>query len=943
MKLLTSWDILHGETAEDKRPSGALYQPIQMCTMEEKDEDWVKANVDWLEDLGIRQLSLTYNKIIKRYELAAGVIDKNDYILSEERGDINDHNDISGNFLDLTDEQLPSAMELTFYPLIPTIINVLTGEFSKRYQQVQVQAVDQFSKNEKMEEKMEAIRQYSVNMAKMKLFNNLVSQGFQPQSQEELNQILSEIDQQATNLPEIQELFSKSYQSMVERWAQYQVKYDDQRFNMYEKENMAFADYLKQDSQFWHIDLREDDYNVELWNPANTFYHVSPDRKYISEGNYVGRITMMSIPDIIDTYREKLHEHDITNLEKVYYSINGAKSLPYGSRNEDYYDLTRGPNDQFPNDINIAKRTDSMSMSGLFNFFPGSGSGAHRTFEEFINLHGNSYDYPVARVTEVYWKSQKKLGYLTTINDEGVAETEVVTESYKITTPPLYDTTFYKKKDASSLIYGEHIEWFWINETWGGKKLDVSELLGMNGSVSNRTTGKGTIGHGQIYFDCGPLKFQFKGEMSLWDSKLPVEGIAKTDIRLPMGVSLVDKVTPYQIKYNIAGNQMKDIMLDERGTVVLMDQNTIPSNSMGEDWGQNNFAKVGWTMDQYGILPVDTSLVNLGERGQFSHFQTLNLEQSQRFASRIQIMEWCKNEALSTIGITPQRMGSVGSYETATGVQEAVNNSYSQTEMYFVEHINFLMPRVRNMMINAAQYYNATKPSVQLQFMNENEENVMFEIEGYKLLTRDLHVYTNFKPNSRAVLEQMKSIVLNNNTTNANIYDLLKVLSASTPAEIVNIAKQSVKDFERQQAAQNEQQSQMLQQQIQLQQEDQERQRNWESEENAKDRQKDVTVATIRSMGYANDTDINKNQTPDVLEIQKFNTEIGKFQENINLQKEKLSFDREKHRDTTRLKEREIEQRRQAEDKKLQIARENQTRAELEAKRKLKNDSKSKK
>ena len=45
-----------------------------------------------------------------------------------------------------------------------------------------------------------------------------------------------------------------------------------------------------------------DDYEVELWNPALTFYQKSPDTRYISDGNYVGKCEMVTVSDVIDCY-----------------------------------------------------------------------------------------------------------------------------------------------------------------------------------------------------------------------------------------------------------------------------------------------------------------------------------------------------------------------------------------------------------------------------------------------------------------------------------------------------------------------------------------------------------------------------------------------------------------------------------------------------------------
>ena len=82
----------------------------------------------------------------------------------------------------------------------------------------------------------------------------------------------------------------------------------------------------------------------------------------------------------------------------------------------------------------------------------------------------------------------------------------------------------------------------------------------------------------------GPLKFQFKGDSTIYGCKLPVEGRVFSD-RNTKSMSLVDKLKPFQIGYNIVNNQISDILIDEIGTVILLDQNALPQHSLGEDWG----------------------------------------------------------------------------------------------------------------------------------------------------------------------------------------------------------------------------------------------------------------------------------------------------------------------------------------------------------------------
>jgi hypothetical protein len=80
------------------------------------------------------------------------------------------------------------------------------------------------------------------------------------------------------------------------------------------------------------------------------------------------------------------------------------------------------------------------------------------------------------------------------------------------------------------------------------------------------------------------------------------------------------------------------------------------------------------------------------------------MSKTNQIASRIELAKHFKEEAFAVVGITPQRVGEVTASETATGTQQAVNNSYAQTEPYFDQHMNHLMPRVRQLMLEAAQY-----------------------------------------------------------------------------------------------------------------------------------------------------------------------------------------------------------------------------------------------
>ena len=112
----------------------------------------------------------------------------------------------------------------------------------------------------------------------------------------------------------------------------------------------------------------------------------------------------------------------------------------------------------------------------------------------------------------------------------------------------------------------------------------------------------------------------------------------------------------------------------------------------------------------------------------FNHYQTLHLQQTNRFISRIQLPNHFKQQAFESIGINQQRMGTPIAQQTATGVTQAMNQSFSQTEQYFTQHSDHLMPRVHQMRTDLAQYYYSTNPSVRLSYISTEAEKVNFQI-----------------------------------------------------------------------------------------------------------------------------------------------------------------------------------------------------------------------
>lgn len=909
MQVYNALDLKAGKKTQYNK-MGTLTQPIQFLPKSEKDGEWGAWNMDWLEWQGIKQIRRNSRRLLKNYKLAKGIIDRNDYI-------IEDDNEYADLIETLTKEDA-SALELKFYPIIPNVINVLTGEFAKRTSRLMFRAVDDMSYNEMLDEKRGMIEQTLLATAEEKMKMKMQQMGMDPESEEAKQELSPE---KLKSLPEIEQFFKKDYRSMIEEWANHQQKVDEERFHLYELENMAFRDMLITDREFWHFKMNEDDYELELWNPLLTFYHKSPSARYVSQGNWVGRIDILTVADIIDSYGYMMTQDQLEALEAIY-PVRSA-GLPLGGLQNDgsYYDATRSHayNVEGPS---LAYRQFLSSYENM----PYNGD-----IVQWILAEGEDFlDYGpthMLRATTCYWKSQRKVGHLIKITEDGEIIQDIVDETYVVTEKPKYDTKVLKNKTKDNLLVGEHIDWIWINETWGGIKVGPNRpsFWGMNNPG----------GLAPMYINVQRLPFQFKGDSTVYGCKLPVEGSVFSD-RNTRSVSMVDLMKPYQIGYNIVNNQIADILVDELGTVIMLDQNALPRHSLGEDWGKNNLAKAYVAMKNFQMLPLDTSITNTENALNFQHYQVLNLEQTQRLMSRIQLGNYFKNQAFETIGISPQRLGEQTSQQTATGVEQSVAASYAQTEHYFVQHCDYLMPRVHTMRTDLAQYYHSKNPSLRLQYITGNDEKVNFEMNGTDLLSRDINIFATTKSNHRTVLDQLKSLALNNNTTGASIFDLGNIIKSESIAELTSVLKASEEKSNAARQEQAQQQQQMQQQEIQAKQQEQAAQMQFEAEQNDRDRQVRLTEAQIRSAGYGASSDINQNEQSDYLDaMEKIQKQQG-FQDEMNLKREqevnKVSLTREQNN----IKQAEIQSRNTVAEKQLEIARTNKNKYDAPSKDKKK-------
>lgn len=821
--------------------------PVQMLPLKEKDADWKKACLDSLESIGRKQFLENIN-ILENYRMVNNEMLYNHYVYTDSVTDLAQ--------MAIKEFDLPPY--LRHYDITRKIINVLSGEYQKRPDIFRVAAVDEFSENEFLRQKGELLRNTVIGQIQARIQQQLQAEGLDPNrqdfsSEEEQQQYQQQVQAETQKMTpgDIEDYMREKYRAVPERWGEMVINLDKQRFNTPEMEMQEFEDMLICDRAYRHFYLKANGlgYAQETWNPIRVFFHKSPDIRYVEDGDYVGRVFYLSITEIINRYGHKMPKKQLENLYGDY-----LKKKKFGGAEYAFFQATNVPFENYPEYARTLQAFGYDPHTGV----PFTGSFGNFTSQDvdvLFNSSSTTYNLQgLTQATEAYWRSQKKVGFLIMqdpdtkeIIEEIVDETFIVPDWVEeVDDDPSYeDFVYYPQKKINT------IRWTWVNEVWGGIKVNA---------VTSETPGG-------VYIDIKPIPFQFKGDTNPYEVKLPVCG-AIFNNRNAKSMSLVDMMKPYQILYNIFMNRIYQLATTEVGKFLLMDPRMIPND---KDWGgEKNLEKWRIATREYKIGQIDTSPGARAGGLQFNQFTVQDLREFDNIKASVEIARMIEEQAMFQVGITQQRLGIVQASESATGVQQSVQNSYAQTESYFTKFSNYKR-RVLQMNLDIAQYCAATNRDMTLSLIQDDMSRQFIQMNGVELLTSDLGIRVF---NSQELLRQnemIKQLIMKNNTANASMSSLAAAIYTESPAKLISILKGMEDDIKAQQQAQNQHESEMQQQKIEADQMKIDKQNEWQAQQNELDREARIREKMISVMNF--DTDTADNGQIDVLGVGKLSIE----------------------------------------------------------------------
>lgn len=705
------------------------------------------------------------------------------------------------------------------FNIIRPKVDLLIGEETKRPLNFRVIRTSQEATSEMQEKEKQMILQYIEAAITAKM------------SPEEAQQFQEQLQSGEIMPPEqIAKYMDKDYKDIVENTAYHSLTYLREKLDLDNEFIKGWKDGLISGREIYYVGVLNAEPYAERVNPICFSYDKSPDLDFIEDGSWCCRKMRMPITEVYDRYYDKLEEKDLDRLEEMIGSTPG-----------------RNLGDRSPVDMGIQLCIYDNPI------FEGSGKS-------------------LVNVWHCCWKSFKKIFYVTTTDDAGQPQINIVDETYQ----PVGNEV--------------SVEPDWIIEVWEGYRAGSD-----------------------LYFGIQPIEYQHVSIDNPNSQKLPYCGAIYSNTNSKPR-SLVSILKPLQYMYIVLWYRLELAIARDKGKVVNMDITQIPKSM--------NISPAKW---MHYLSSVGVNFINPYEEGwnipgreggkpaQFNQITALDLTMSNVIAEYIQLMDKIEELAGTISGITQQREGAVSTSEMVGNVERSVVQSSHITEPLFWVH-NQCKRRVLNMLLNTAKGAWEETGKQKLQYIFDNGERAFLDITP-KFYYEDMDVFVSDTSKDLENIQKLQQLIQPAMQNGASLLEAAEILTNDN----FNIIKQKLKDMQtRQEQIQQQQQEAETQQQQQLQQMQneakqqelmlQEAQMDLQRYQIDQDNQTKIAVAQINAYRGTEELDQDQNGIPDPVEIgkqaieqQKINQDAynkryeAKQKREIEDQKIQLEKDKMKH------------------------------------------------
>lgn len=610
--------------------------------------------------------------------------------------------------------------------------------------------------------------------------------------------------------------------------------------------NQGFVDALAAGEEIYQVEVVSNEPTITKLNPCKVRIFKSGYSNRIEDADIIILEDYWSPGKIHDYFYEELSPKDRKYLEELPNTIASGAVDSMGNYDE-RYGLVQA---------HMLHEEFELNEGDIQSIFNATESTSLLPYD----FEGN------VRVLRVYWKSRRKIKKIK-YYDEITGE-----ELYKFR-----DESYITQKDR-----GEEETVLWVNQAWEGTKIGTD-----------------------IYVNMRPCPVQFN---SLTNPSRCHFGIVGTIYNLndDKPFSLVDMMKQYNYLYDAVHDRINKMIARNWGKMITVDLAKVPANWTVEKW--LHFAKVN------GIAVVDSFKEgNFGAAagklaGALNNASNgvIDAEFGQSISSHIELLEYIKNEMSDVAGISRQREGQISNRETVGGVERATLQSSHITEWLFATHDD-TKRRTLNAFLEVCKAAYKGR-NIKFQYIMPDKTLKMMELDGELFNECDFGVLVDNSSDTQKLASQMETLAqaaLQNQLLDFST--IMKLYSSSSLAEKQRMVETNEKAIQERAAQAQQQQLQAQQQAEQIRQQTEMAKMEQENMLNERDNETKILVATISAQAkQIDETKVSNNETMSEESRAKLNEQIREFDARLNLDKERLEFDKQKAQTDARLKEKQI-------------------------------------
>ncbi len=642
-------------------------------------------------------------------------------------------------------------------------------------------------------------------------------------------------------LERINDYYTYEWQDMREIRANALLNHYIKEYNIPLMFNQGFMDAMAVGEEIYQCDIVGGEPIIKKLNPLKVRIFKGGYSNRIEDADMIVLEDYWSPAQVIDTFYDVLTKKDMEYIEKMPDHVGQSAVDSMDNIDERY---------GFVNNHMIG---DEISTESFFWDPMGAYDGVNNSLLPY-DMAGN------LRVLRVYWKSRRRIKKVRSYDPQTGEEVF-----------NFYPETYVIDKDA-----GEEEQIFYINEAWEGTKIGTDIYVNMRPRIVqyNRLS--------------NPSRCHFGIVGSIYNLN---------DTR---PFSLVDMMKPYNYLYDAIHDRLNKLIARNWGSLVRLDFAKKPKGWDVEKWLY--YAKtMGLAVeDSFNEGSIGAATGKLAGALNNASTGVIAASDGNQIQQYINLLEFIKMEMAEVAGITKQREGQVSNRETVGGVERSMMQSSHITEWLFVVHED-VKKRALECFLETAKIALRGRSKKFSYILSDNSQRIV-DIDGDEFAEADYGLVvdnSNGMQELNQKLDTLAQAALQNQTLSFST--IMKLFSSSSLAEKQRLVEKDERNIQERQAQAQQQQAQIQQQEIEQKAQLEQAKMQQEDALNQRDNETKILIAQINASNKEEDGVIE----PEFSEEAKANLleKMRQFDERLKLDKEKLAFDKDKHREDNQLKD----------------------------------------